>query len=455
MATQSVERFQTVIVGGGQAGLATGYHLAKRGASFVILDAGERIGDPWRRRWDSLRLYSPARYDGLPGMRYPGRRASFPTTHEMADFLESYAARFELPVRTSTAVDTLTRNGERYVVTAGAKTFEADNVVVATGVMQKPVVPTFAPELDPSITQLHSSDYRNLSQLQEGRVLVVGASHSGADIAHEAAAEHETILSGRDTGQIPASVETRRGRARPARALLRRLTRADGRHAARSQDASAHQARRCATAAVPEEGSARRWSRARLCAYRRRAGRPAGARRRPRPRRSERRSGAPASVPTTRGSRSRSSRARTAIPSSTAAPSTRRPASTSWGCCSCTRSRRCSSRARAEMPSASQSTSWRGPRRNARRRPRRLPSRRSLRSGPPREGAAERSREGRRRRGGRRLDPRLERPGDADATSQRRGGECVSLDVESARQTPHDWTKSGSSGEVSETQPCR
>ena len=131
----------------------------------------------------------------------------------MADYLESYASRFELPVRTSTAVDTLSKNGERYVVTAGAKTFEADNVVVATGVMQKPVVPTFAPELDPRITQLHSSDYRNLSQLQEGPVLVVGASHSGADIAYEAAAEHETILSGRDTGQIPASVETRRGRA--------------------------------------------------------------------------------------------------------------------------------------------------------------------------------------------------------------------------------------------------
>ena len=213
MATQSVERFETVIIGGGQAGLATGYHLAKRDASFVILDADERIGDSWRRRWDSLHLYSPASYDGLPGLRFPGRRASFPTTHEMADYLESYAARFELPVRTSTAVDTLTRNGERYVVTAGAKTFEADNVVVATGVMQKPVVPAFAPELDPSITQLHSSDYRSLSQLNEGPVLVVGASHSGADIAHEAAAEHETILSGRDTGQIPASVETRRGRA--------------------------------------------------------------------------------------------------------------------------------------------------------------------------------------------------------------------------------------------------
>ena len=212
MAT-SAERFDTVIVGGGQAGLATGYHLATRGRPFVILDASERIGDPWRKRWDSLRLYSPAAYDGLPGMRFPARRASFPTTHEMADYLEAYASHFELPVRSSTTVETLSKEGERYVVTAGEQTFEADNVVVATGVMQKPFVPSFAPELGPRIRQLHSNDYRNLSQLQEGGVLVVGASHSGADIAHEAAAEHKTILSGPDTGQIPASVETRRGRA--------------------------------------------------------------------------------------------------------------------------------------------------------------------------------------------------------------------------------------------------
>jgi putative flavoprotein involved in K+ transport len=212
MAT-AAERFDTVIVGGGQAGLATGYHLAKRGRPFVILDASERIGDPWRKRWDSLKLYSPASYDGLPGLRFPAGRASFPTTHEMADYLEAYAGHFELPVRSGTAVETVAKEGERYIVTAGVRTFEAKNVVVATGVMQKPFVPSFAPELDPRIRQLHSSDYRNLSQLQDGGVLVVGASHSGADIAYEAAAEHNTILSGPDTGQIPASVETRRGRA--------------------------------------------------------------------------------------------------------------------------------------------------------------------------------------------------------------------------------------------------
>jgi putative flavoprotein involved in K+ transport len=209
MATES---FDTVIVGGGQAGLATGHHLQRRGRSFVILDASERIGDPWRRRWDSLRLYSPASYDGLPGLRFPAKRTSYPTTHEMADYLESYAAHFELPIRSATAVDGLTRAGDRYVLTAGDQRFEADNVVVATGVMQKPYVPSFASDLDPRITQLHSSDYRNLSQLQEGAVLVVGASHSGADIAWEVAAEHETILSGADRGQIPVRVDTRRGR---------------------------------------------------------------------------------------------------------------------------------------------------------------------------------------------------------------------------------------------------
>jgi putative flavoprotein involved in K+ transport len=208
----AIETFETVIVGGGQAGLATGYHLQQRGRSFVILDASERVGDAWRGRWDSLRLYSPASHDGLPGKRFPARRTSYPTTHEMADYLESYAAEFRLPVRSGTTADSLARDGDRYVLTCGGETFEADNVVVATGVMQRPFVPSFAPELDPRITQLHSSDYRNPSQLQDGPVLVVGASHSGADIAYEAATEHHTILSGVDTGQIPAPVDTLLGR---------------------------------------------------------------------------------------------------------------------------------------------------------------------------------------------------------------------------------------------------
>ncbi len=208
----TTESFDTVIVGGGQAGLATGYHLKRSGRSFVILDASARIGDPWRNRWDSLRLYSPASHDGLPGLRFPAKRTSYPTAHEMADYLEAYAAHFELPVRSGCAVDTLTKDDARYVLRVGDRRLLADNVVVATGVMQKPHVPSFAPELDPRVRQLHSNDYRNLSQLQDGPVLVVGASHSGSDIAYESAARHDTILSGVDTGQIPARVDTRRGR---------------------------------------------------------------------------------------------------------------------------------------------------------------------------------------------------------------------------------------------------
>ena len=187
MAT-GAEHFETVIVGGGQAGLAAAYHLRKRGRSHVVLDANQRIGESWRQRWPSLRLYTPAKFDGLPGMRFPARRNSFPSSGEMADYLAAYATRFELPVRTGVHVDGLSKGRERYVVTAGDQRFEADNVVVATGVMQMPVVPEFASALDPQITQLHSSDYRSPAQLQEGAVLVVGASHSGGDIAFEVAA---------------------------------------------------------------------------------------------------------------------------------------------------------------------------------------------------------------------------------------------------------------------------
>jgi putative flavoprotein involved in K+ transport len=206
------ERYETVIIGGGQAGLSVGYELRKTGRSFVILDAHERIGEQWRSRWDSLRLYSPAIRDGLPGMRFPAPKTSYPTKDEMGDYLEEYAVRFELPVRTGAVVDALTQEDGRYVASAGDRRFEGDNVVVATGVFKKPYTPEFAYELDPSITQLHSNDYRNLSQLQEGPVLVVGASHSGSDVAFEAASEHEVILSGTDTGQIPVPIESRRGR---------------------------------------------------------------------------------------------------------------------------------------------------------------------------------------------------------------------------------------------------
>jgi putative flavoprotein involved in K+ transport len=200
-------RYDTIIIGGGQAGLATGYYLQQQGRDFVILDANKRIGDSWRNRWDSLRLFTPARYDGLPGMPFPAPAHAFPTKDEMADYLEAYATRFDLPVRTGVKVDCLSRQGDRFVMTAGDLRFEAEQVVVAMGSWQRPWIPPFAQELDLRIVQLHSSEYRNPSQLRDGGVLIVGAGNSGSEIALETARDHPTWLSGRDTGHLPFRID--------------------------------------------------------------------------------------------------------------------------------------------------------------------------------------------------------------------------------------------------------
>jgi putative flavoprotein involved in K+ transport len=212
-AEAGVERFDTIVIGGGQAGLAIGYYLKRHGVSFAILDANERIGGSWRTRtWDSLRLFTPARYDGLPGWPFPAPSWSYPTARETADYLEAYADRFDLPVRLRTKVDRLTKVDGRYVVKCGDRRFEAESVVVATGFYGEPRVPDFADELDPHIVQMHSSEYRSPAQLREGDVLLVGAGNSGADIAMELAPIHRTWLSGPDKGQIPLRIETRRAR---------------------------------------------------------------------------------------------------------------------------------------------------------------------------------------------------------------------------------------------------
>jgi putative flavoprotein involved in K+ transport len=201
--SSTAEHVETVVIGGGQAGLAVGRELSRRGQPFVILEASERIGETWRRRWDSLRLFTPARYDGLPGWRFPAPGWSFPTKDEMADYLEAYATRFELPVRTGVRVERLFKDGDRFVVAAGDRRFEADRVVVASGAHRTARVPDFASELDPGIVQLHSSEYQRPSQLQEGGVLVVGAGNSGAEIAFELGRTRPTWLAGRQVGEIP------------------------------------------------------------------------------------------------------------------------------------------------------------------------------------------------------------------------------------------------------------
>lgn len=208
------DTFDAIVIGGGQAGLAIGYYLKKQGKRFVILDANERIGGSWRTRtWDSLRLFTPARYDGLPGWSFPASGWSFPTAHETADYLEAYAKRFALPVRSGTAVDRLSRNDDGvYVVECGDRRLEAASVVVATGFYGKPSIPEFAGRLDPRVVQMHSSEYRDPSQLRPGGVLLVGAGNSGADIGMEVSVTHRTWLSGRDKGEVPIRIESRRAR---------------------------------------------------------------------------------------------------------------------------------------------------------------------------------------------------------------------------------------------------
>ena len=203
------QRIDTVVIGGGQAGLSVGYHLSRRGVPHVILDANRRIGDSWRHRWDSLRLFTPNRFNGLPGMPFPGPRWELPTKDEFADYLESYAERFDLPVRTGVEVQRLARDGDRFVATAGDRRLEADNVVVAMSSWQRPRVPQFASELDPKILQLHVADYRNPGQLQDGDALVVGAGNSGAEVALDVAGTRRVWLSGPDTGHLPFRPESR------------------------------------------------------------------------------------------------------------------------------------------------------------------------------------------------------------------------------------------------------
>ena len=215
------ERIDTIVISAGQAGLSVGYHLARRGVPFVILDAGERIGDQWRKRWDSLRLFTPARFSSLDGLPFPADADSFPTKDAMGDYLEAYARRFALPVRCGVRVERVSRLGERFLVIAGDQRFEADNVVVAMANYQRPRVPAFANELDPRIVQLHSFDYRNPAQFQEGAVLVVGAGNSGAEIALDAARAHDTCVAGRDTGHVPFRIDGLAARLLLVRLVLR------------------------------------------------------------------------------------------------------------------------------------------------------------------------------------------------------------------------------------------
>lgn len=197
-----IERYDTIVIGAGQAGLAVGYHLAKSDADFLILESAERLGDSWRRRWDSLRVFTSAAFTGLPGMPFPAPASHLPDKDELADYLERYAQRFDLPVRTGSYVASLSREGGRYVIDAGAIRYQARNVVVATGPFHTPSIPPVSRELSPAIRQMHSSEYRNPFALPEGPVLIVGVGNAGARIALEVSRFRPVVLSGPRTRHL-------------------------------------------------------------------------------------------------------------------------------------------------------------------------------------------------------------------------------------------------------------
>ena len=185
-----------LVIGAGQAGLALGYHLSRMGAGFLIVDAAAEVGDSWRRRWDSLQLFTPAQYDDLPGLAFPADHDTYPGKNDVADYLHRYITEFDLPIRLSTSVSALSRTADgHYLANAGEDDFEARQVVNATGPFQAPVIPDVAGRLDPGLIQLHSNDYRNPDALPAGRVLVVGAGNSGCQIAKELSTTHDVEIS--------------------------------------------------------------------------------------------------------------------------------------------------------------------------------------------------------------------------------------------------------------------
>jgi putative flavoprotein involved in K+ transport len=242
-----------VVVGGGQAGLAIGYFLAQQGRDFTILEAAAEPAAAWRERWDSLKLFTPARYDALPGLAFPGDPDRYPTRDEVAAYLADYARHFDLPVELNSRVNAIRRADDGYVVELDERTYTAEQVVIATGPFQVPFVPPIAEQLGDRVVQMHSTAYRSPQSVPEGRVLVVGGGNTGFQIAEELSGSREVHLSigsrqtplpqrilGRDlfwyldaTGLIRKTTESRIGKRMSRRDTLigstpRRLRRRHG-----------------------------------------------------------------------------------------------------------------------------------------------------------------------------------------------------------------------------------
>ena len=189
------DTLDVLVIGGGQAGLVMGYHLQRRGLRFKILDGGPEIGDTWRRRWDSLKLFTPSQYDNLPGMPFPAAADVYPTKDDIADFLQTYVDRFELPVLVNKGVTSLAIEDGVFVAETADETFQAKQVVVATGPFQVPFMPPLAKDFDHDLPQIHSADYRNPDSVPEGRILVVGGANTGCQIALELSKSRDVEIS--------------------------------------------------------------------------------------------------------------------------------------------------------------------------------------------------------------------------------------------------------------------
>ncbi len=197
------DHFNSVIIGSGQAGLASAYYLRKINDDFIILDEGNQVGDSWRQRWDSLRLFTPSQHDGLPGFPFPAKRGSLPTKEDMADYLFNYVKKFALPVQLDTKVIELLKTTDEYEIITSKGKFYAKNVIVTTGTNPIAYIPEFASGLDKSIVQIHSSKYKNPQLFPASNTLVVGAGTSGVEIAIELSNSRPTMLSGKATPHIP------------------------------------------------------------------------------------------------------------------------------------------------------------------------------------------------------------------------------------------------------------
>jgi putative flavoprotein involved in K+ transport len=193
--SRAVQNREVVVVGGGQAGLAVGYLLKQQGRDFTILEATGAPAAAWRARWDSLRLFTPVRYDSLPGRAFPGDPDSYPGRDDVVDYLTDYASAFELPVELNSEVRAVRRADGGYLLELDDRSYAAEQVVIATGPFQVPRVPPIARPLDPGVIQFHSTEYHRPDQVPAGPVLVVGGGNTGFQIAEELSRTHEVHLS--------------------------------------------------------------------------------------------------------------------------------------------------------------------------------------------------------------------------------------------------------------------